>query len=248
MKKILGIILARAGSKGIKNKNIVKLGNKPLISWTIETAIKSKKITDLVLSTDSKKIATLGKKYSINVPFLRPSKFSKDKTPSVDAIEHTINFLKKRGKTYDYVILLEPTSPFRSHYDIDRSINKILNSSANALVSVSKIDSLNPAFLYKKIKKNLLKPIKKIKLKYLRRQDIDPIFFIEGTIYISKISTLLEKRTFCHYNTIGYEVPKWKSIEIDDILDLELARIILKNKKLRKSAWLIILLLQKIKQ
>ena len=102
-------------------------------------------------------IAALGKKYSINVPFLRPSKFSKDKTPSVDAIEHTINFLKKRGKIYDYVVLLEPTSPFRSHYDIDRSINKILNSSANALVSVSKIDSLNPAFLYEKVKKNFQK-------------------------------------------------------------------------------------------
>ncbi len=235
MKKILAVILARAGSKGLKNKNIKKLGNKPLVSWSIDEAKKSKKIDTILLSTDSVKIAKIGKRKKIYVPFLRPKNLSGDKTPSVDALEHSINFLKDKGKKFDYIILLEPTSPFRSYIDIDNSLSKLIKSNASSLVSICKTDSLNPFFLFKK-RKEFLVPIKKAKKKYLRRQDIEPTYFLEGSIYISKISTLLKERSFCHNDTIGYEVPKWKSIEIDDIIDLELAKIILKKKKLRKSA------------
>lgn len=232
MKKTLAVILARAGSKGLKNKNLKKLGNKPLVSWTIDEAKKSKKIDTILLSTDSLKIAKIGKRKKICVPFLRPKNLSGDKTPSVDALEHSILFLEDRGKKFDYIVLLEPTSPFRSYKDIDNSLRKLIKSKASSLVSICKTDSLNPLFLYKKRKEFLL-PIKKTKKKYLRRQDIEPTFFLDGSIYISKISSLLNKRTFCHSDTIGYEVPKWKSIEIDDIIDLELAKIILKNRKLK---------------
>lgn len=234
MKKILAVILARSGSKGLKNKNLRKLGKKPLVSWSIDEAKKSKKIDMILLSTDSQKIAKIGIRKKIYVPFLRPKNLSGDKTPSVDALEHSINFLKDRGKKFDYIILLEPTSPFRSYIDIDNSLNNLIRSNASSLVSICKTDSLNPLFLFKK-RREFLIPIKKSKRKYLRRQDIEPTYFLDGSIYISKISSLLKERTFCHNNTIGYEVPKWKSIEIDDMLDLELAKIILKNRHLRKS-------------
>lgn len=233
MKKILGIILARAGSKGIKNKNIVKLGNKPLISWTIETAIKSKKITDLVLSTDSKKIANIGKKYGVQVPFIRPKKFAKDNSSSVDAIEHAVNFLKNKGLNYDYVLLLEPTSPLRDYKDIDNSIDKIFSKNYDSLASVSKLEAFHPDFLYKKNKIGFLSPFRKSKKKYIRRQDLEPIYFLEGSIYISKITTLMKKRTFYHNKTIGIEMPKWKSIEIDDKIDLVHTEAIIKKKKLK---------------
>ena len=229
MKKILGIILARAGSKGIKNKNIKKLGGIPLLEWTINSALKSRMLTKTILSTDSKKMSALGKKLGVDVPFLRPTRFSKDKSSSIDAIEHAINFLSKNEEIYDYVLLLEPTSPFRTYKDIDSSIKKILASSAESLISICKLDSFNPSFVYTKKAKNFLQPIKKISKKYLRRQDIEPTYFIEGSIYISKISTLLKKRSFSHKKTIGYEVPKWKSIEIDDSLDLILAEAIMKK-------------------
>ena len=219
MKKILAVILARSGSKGLKNKNIKKLGNKPLVSWTIDEAKKSKKIDMIILSTDSIKIAKIGKKKKIQVPFLRPKNLSGDKSPSVDAVEHSINFLKKEGKKFDYVILLEPTSPFRDFGDIDNSIKKLLKTKANSLVSVCKTDTMNPLFLFKK-KKEFLVPLKKTKKKYLRRQDIEPVYFLEGSIYISKISSLLKERTFNQKKTLGVEMPKWKSIEIDDIIDL----------------------------
>ena len=232
MKKILGIILARGGSKGIKNKNIKLINGKPLIYWTIKSALKSKKLSKVILSTDSKKIALIGKKYNLNVPFIRPSKLAKDNTPSVDAIEHALNFLKKSGEEFEFVVLLEPTSPLRSVQDIDKSINKIIMKKADSLVSVCRTDALNPLFLFKK-KKGFLKPVKISKKKYLRRQDLEPTYFIEGTIYISKVNSILKQRTFCHNKTIGYEVPKWKSIEIDDNFDWMVVEAIFKNKRIK---------------
>ena len=228
---ILGLILARSGSKGIKQKNISKLCGKPLIAWTINSALKSKRLTDVILSTDSTTIAKIGKKFGADVPFIRPLKFSKDKSPSIDAIEHAIKWLRKKGKNYEFVILLEPTSPLRDHNDIDLAINKVIKLKAQSLVSVSKAVALHPAYLYKKTKTEKIKPFKTYKKKYIRRQDIEPVYFMEGTIYISKVSTLLKKKTFCHKNTLMYEVPKWKSFEIDDSLDLILVRAIIQNKQ-----------------
>ena len=228
---ILGLILARSGSKGIKQKNISKLCGKPLIAWTINSALKSKNLTDVILSTDSATIAKIGKKFGADVPFIRPLKFSKDKSPSIDAIEHAIKWLRKKGKNYEFVVLLEPTSPLRDHNDIDLAINKIIKLKAQSLVSVSKAVALHPAYLYKKTKAEKIKPFKTYKKKYIRKQDIEPVYFMEGTIYISKVSTLLKKKTFCHKNTLMYEVPKWKSLEIDDSLDLILVRAIIQNKQ-----------------
>lgn len=229
--KILGLILARGGSKGIKEKNIIKLCGKPLIAWTINSALKSTKLTEVMLSTDSPKIAKIGKKLGVNVPFLRPSKYAKDNSSSVDAIEHAIRWLKKRGKIYKFVTLLEPTSPLRDHKDIDKAVSKIIKSKADSLVSVSKAESLNPAYLYKKSKTDKIIPFKFYNKKYIRRQNAETVYFLEGSIYISKVLTLLKRKTFCHKNTLMYEVPKWKSIEIDDSLDLILAKAIIKNKK-----------------
>ena len=233
--KILGLILARGGSKGIKYKNITKLCGKPLIAWTINSALKSKSLTDVILSTDSTEIAKVGKKFGVSVPFIRPSRFANDTSSSIDAIEHAIKWLKRKGKNYEFVVLLEPTSPLREHNDIDQAIKKIIKLKAQSLVSVSKVESINPDHLYKKSNVEKIVPIKSFKKKYIRRQDLEPIYFMEGTIYISKVSTLLRKKTFCHKNTLMYVVPKWKSLEIDDSLDLILAKTIIQNKqKIRK--------------
>lgn len=232
MKKILGIILARGGSKGIKDKNIVKFGNKPLIKWTFDAAKKSKKINKLILSTDSKKIASLAKKNKIEVPFLRPKKFAGDKSKSIDAIEHAIKFFQKQKVVFDYVLLLEPTSPLRTTLDINKSIELIIRNKADSLVSICRVDEINPSFLFKK-KNKRLQPLEKKISNHLRRQDVEPIYFLEGTIYISKTNILFKKRSFCHSNTIGFEVPKWKSLEIDDKTDLEIGKSILKQRKIK---------------
>ena len=233
MKKILSIILARGGSKGIKDKNIKKLGKLPLIAWTIKEALKSKKNLTVYLSTDSKKIANIGKKYGAKIPFIRPKKFAKDTSSSVDAIEHAINFFKKKSLNFDYVLLLEPTSPLRTCQDIDSAINKIKSKNYDSLVSVSKLEAFHPSFLYKQNKKGFLSPLRKSRKKYIRRQDLETMYFLEGSIYISKITTLMKKRTFCHDKTIPFIMPKWKSIEIDDKHDLVMAEAIIKKKNLK---------------
>ena len=233
MKKILSIILARGGSKGIKDKNIKKLGKLPLIAWTIKEALKSKKNLTVYLSTDSKKIANIGKRYGAKIPFIRPKKFAKDTSSSVDAIEHAVNFLKKKQLNFDYVLLLEPTSPLRTYQDIDRAINKITSKNYDSLVSVSKLEAFHPSFLYKQNSKGYLSPFRKSGKKYIRRQDLETMYFLEGSIYISKVTTLMKKRTFCHDKTIPFIMPKWKSIEIDDKLDLVMAEAIIKKKNLK---------------
>ena len=121
-KKILGLITARSGSKGLPKKNIKPLLGKPLIAWSIDVGIKSNYIDDLVVSTDCHEMSRLAKKYEAEAPFIRPKELSTDSASSVDVILHAINWLEKRDRFYDLVVLLEPTSPLRESKDIDRCL------------------------------------------------------------------------------------------------------------------------------
>jgi N-acylneuraminate cytidylyltransferase/CMP-N,N'-diacetyllegionaminic acid synthase len=231
-KKFLCIVPARQGSKGIKNKNIVKLNKLPLLAWTIKSAKKSKYIKEIIVSTDSKKIANIAKKYGGKIPFLRPKKYSTDKASSFDVLKHAINFFKSKKINYDYVVMLEPTSPLRSHKDIDFCLKKVLKDKIDTIVGVSKVVDQHPLFLYSINKKNILVPYVKQKKKlYIRRQDINPLYYLEGSVYVSKISTLLKEKTWYHKKTQPYIVDQWKALEIDDTQDLQLAEFYIKKIK-----------------
>ena len=233
--KILCVIPARKGSKGLKNKNIKKLNNIPLIGWSILAAKKSKLITEVIVSTDSEKISKISKKYGAKVPFLRPKKLATDKSSSFSVLKHAIEFFKKKEIFFDYILLLEPTSPLRDHSDIDMCIKKVLNNKIDTMVSVAQVVSQHPSFLYSFKNKDYLKPyLKNSKKLYVRRQDIKPLYYLEGSIYISKISTLLKEKTFYHNKTCGFKLEKWKSLEIDDIDDFNLAKFYTKNFRLFK--------------
>ncbi len=229
-KKVLCVIPARKGSKGLKNKNIKKLNKIPLIAWSILTAKKCKLITEIVASTDCLKIAKIARKYGANVPFIRPKKLATDKASSFSVLKHAIEFFKKKEVYFDYVLMLEPTSPLRNSKDIDFCINKVQKNNIETLVSVTRVIDQHPSFLYSISKKNILKPyLKKQQKLYIRRQDVSPLYYLEGSLYISKITTLLNKRTWYHKKTQAYEVEKWKSLEIDDIDDFKLAEFYIKN-------------------
>ena len=118
-KKLLAVIPARGGSERIPKKNILNLSGKPLISWTIEAALASKYIDDVVVSTDDNEIFTIAKKYGAKVPFIRPDKFSSNHASSISVVLHVIDFLQKVNESYDYIILLQPTSPLRTVKNID---------------------------------------------------------------------------------------------------------------------------------
>lgn len=216
--RFLCIIPARSGSKRLPNKNIKPLCGKPLLAWSIEAARESKYIDEIVVSTDSKEYAEIAKCFGASVPFLRPKELSLDTTTTFEVLEHCIRFYENLGKWFDYVVLLEPTSPLREKGDIDRAIEKLVGEGrlgARSIVGVCATESANPAFLTH-LENGFIRPYENTDFTPIRRQDIKPVYFFEGSLYISETNTLLEARNFYHHATLGFEVPKWKSLEVDD--------------------------------
>tara|TARA_B100000029_G_C17601926_1_gene966072 strand:+ start:1406 stop:2134 length:729 start_codon:yes stop_codon:yes gene_type:complete len=235
-KKVICIIPARKGSKGLKNKNIKRLMNIPLIAWSILVAKKCNLIDEIIVSTDSKKISKIAKKYGAKVPFLRPKNLATDKSSSFEVLKHAINFYKNKKVFFDYVLLLEPTSPLRDYKDVNLCLKKVLKNKIDAMVSVTKVINQHPIFLYSLNKNNFLKPyLKNQKKLYIRRQDINSLYYLEGSIYISKISTLFKKKTFYHKKTQAFTVDRWKSLEIDDIDDFNLAQFYAMRSNILKN-------------
>jgi len=232
-KTILALIPARGGSKGLPRKNIRPLLGKPLIAWTIEQAKASKYIDRVVVSTDDEEIAEIARKYGAEVPFMRPKELSDDFTVTGDVITHALEFFSKRGENFDLLALLEPTSPLRNAEDIDKSIEILENNEiAEAIVSVCKLESAHPEFNVIIDKQGFIKKAidGSTKFNVLRRQELRDIYFFDGTLYISKIPALIEKKTFYHDKTLAYPVPKWKSLEIDELSDLICVEALLKAR------------------
>ena len=232
--KILGLILARGGSKGLPKKNIKNLIDKPLIAWTIEAALNSKYIDDVIVSTDSQEIKDISNKYGALTPFQRPKELAKDESKSSDAILHALNELEKINKVYDYILLLEPTSPLRETDDIDNSIELLNEKKVGSVVSVTMAEGSHPSFVYEIDSNNYLIPYTGEHPSDLRRQDIKDMYFLDGTIYCSTIKDFKKKKTFYHESTIAYCVPKWKSYEVDDIYDFLIIEAIINYKRKNK--------------
>lgn len=229
-KKILAIIPARGGSKGLPGKNIKELCGKPLIAWSIEHAQKSKYVDEIFISTDSQEIADVAEHFGAPCPELRPAELARDTAPSSEFIVYTLEKMKKEGKSFDYFILLEPTSPLRDVEDVDKSIEMLVdNPVAESVMGVVRAEDSNPAFMVKIGEGGLMIPFMG-KAETLRRQDIPDAYYFEGTVYLSKCDAYMEKKAFYHDKTLPYVVPKWKSFEIDDIIDFTIIEAIMKMK------------------
>ncbi len=231
-KSILALVTARGGSKGLPGKNLRDLCGKPLIAWSIEAARSARCVDDVVVSTDDATIAQISARFGARVPFLRPADLASDTATSIDVVEHAIKHLAAQEQVFDYLVLIEPTSPLREAMDIDAAMERLIASDADSIVSVCRAESIHPAFMYRKDASDRLVPFARQQPGALRRQEIEPLYFLEGTIYASRVSALLDRRSFYHDSTIGYEVPKWKSPEIDDIVDFMLVEAIIKHNGL----------------
>lgn len=230
-KKVLALIPARGGSKGLPRKNIRILNGKPLVGWPIAAAKGSKYVDRVIVSTDDKEIARAAVEQGAEVPFLRPAELAADKAHRTDVIKHAIEFCRQQSQEYDYLVFLEPTSPLTESKDVDSAL-EMLNSKmeiADSIVGVAKAESAHPAFTVIVNKQGLMQPYSGQEFgEALRRQDITDAYFFEGTLYISKVDSFLEKE-FYHKRTLAYIVPKWKSFEIDDIVDFVCIEAIMKN-------------------
>ncbi len=225
--KILGIIPARGGSTRIKNKNVKLLNNKPLIYYTIKESLNSKYISDVCVTSDSKTILDISKKYGIINLVKRNKYLSSNFIPSYPAVLHALLKIEKNNKTrYDYILMLQPTSPFRTSFDIDKCLSKLISSkNFDSAVSVVDVEGHHPERM-KKIKNGkLLNYNNKKEENMLPRQKLEKIYIRNGAIYAIKRKEFVDLKSLVGLNVMPYVMPKSNSINIDDEIDFELAKI-----------------------
>ncbi len=227
---ILGVTLARGGSKGIKNKNLVEIKGKPLIFYTIKEALKTKEITNYIVSTDSSKIKKVAQKYKANVPFLRPKKFSKDNSSSASALKHALIECEKIfNKKFDYVVELMATNPLKKAQDIKSVIKILLKNKSDSVIAVNQLFDHHPARIKKIIKGKLYDFAVKEKLES-RRQDLKPNAFVRsGSIYAMSRRYVMNEKRYFSGKSLAYILPLERTINIDDKNDLIIAKHKIKN-------------------
>jgi len=226
MKKLVAIILARKGSKGVPNKNIKLLNGKPLISWTIEAAIKSKSISKIIISTDDPKIAEISKLYKLEIDSFRPENLSNDEATSDSVVLYE---LKKLTQKFSDVILLQPTSPLRTHVDIENSVNEYFLKKYKSMVSV-KVTSKNVFWCFTLNENGSLRSIVGLENMPKSRQDFPKTYELNGAIKISNINLFLKKETFLNDFTMPYIMDEISSLDIDNLDDFKIAENFFKSK------------------
>ncbi len=231
-KSFLAIIPARGGSKSIKNKNLYIIKKKPLIYYTIKSAINSKYLNTILLSTDSIKIANYVKKFSkIKIPFLRPKKLAGDKILTLPVLKYTLLRYEKIFKNkFDFVVLLQPTSPLRTSNDIDNSIKLLNKKKTDSLISVTSVGANHPLRMKKILKnKRLNNYISQKNTDNMNpRQTLPKVFIRNGAIYIASRELIL-KNKISSKKTIAYEMSEDKSINIDNYKDIILLKHVMKK-------------------
>lgn len=222
-RRILAVIPARGGSKGIPRKNIKEIAGKPLIAWTIEAAKKSVYIDRVILSSEDDEIIEVAKLYGCDVPFKRPENLAQDNTHGIEPILHALEFCQD----YDYVMMLQPTSPLRLTEDIDRFIEHTFEKEAVSCVSISE-PAKSPYWMYKFDSSNQLKPILPEHALIPRRQDLPSVYALNGALYIAKVEWLRQNKNFMSPLTKGYEMPANRSFDIDTLEDFMICEMFLK--------------------
>lgn len=219
---ILAIIPARGGSKGLPKKNILNLKGKPLIAWSIEAAKNSKYINRIIVSSDNEEILNISKQYDVDT-LKRPHQFATDTASSESVVLHTIESLKEK---YDYIMLLQPTSPFRDTQTINKALEIFFNNDADALISVSQTDNkILKAFL--ETEDGYIKGVSNNQYPFMPRQKLPSVYMSNGAIYIIKTELLKKTKSFFTQKTIPYEMDEISSFDIDTQEDFKKAESLL---------------------
>lgn len=222
--RILGLIPARGGSKGIPRKNVKLISGKPLIAWTIEAALRSRQLAAVVVSTDDAEIADVARRYGAQVPFMRPAELAQDGTPGLDPVLHALECLPQ----YDNVMLLQPTSPLRTTEDIDACISLRHRSGAPAAVSVTEPER-HPFWMYTLGQGGGMHPLMNAPA-VTRRQELPPVYAANGALYYTEAGWLRAGRAFITPETVAYIMPADRSVDLDTPLDWKLAELLLKEQ------------------
>lgn len=232
-KSVLAVIPARFGSKGLPKKNLMKLAGQPLVAYPVKAALNSKYVDHVFCSTDSREIANLASIAGADITYSRPENLALDQTPSVDVLLDTLNYFESLNKTYDLILMLEPTSPLTDSVDIDLALEALISRSGEFenLVSIAESIEGHPQFTFRVTGEGNLQPYDKLDWKFKRRQELEKLFFQTGSLYISEVTALKRNKSFISKKTLGFEVPKIKSFEIDDLIDFKIVEMLLLDLK-----------------
>ena len=209
-RRVLGLITARGGSKGLPDKNILPADGRPLIAWTIAAALASRSIDRLVLSSDDERIIEVARSHGCEVPFRRPAELATDSASSMDVVFHALDELPG----HDVVVLLQPTSPLRTADDIDAACRAIESGIAPACVSVCLVEQ-SPYWMYRLDDGARMAPLLDSSSRLARRQELPPVCIPNGAVYVADIAWLRQSRTFIAGETVAHVMPVERSLDID---------------------------------
>ncbi len=228
--RILGLIPARAGSKGIPNKNKKLLAGKPLLQYTVEAALSTTRLTDVVFSSEDESLRKLAKSFGAQVLFERPDALATDTARSIDVVLHALEALETSGKTYDAVCLLQVTTPFRTAKQIDEAVETFQSQQADSLISVIEVPhQYNPHWVFEANQDNCLVLATGDENIITRRQELPKAYVRDGAIYLTDTKVLKEKRSF-YGDTLGYVTADAKMhVNIDTEVDWQRAEALMKN-------------------
>jgi len=232
MLRILGIIPARGGSKGIPRKNIKLLAGKPLLQYTAEAALGSKRLARVILTTEDPEIAELGRKCGLEVPFLRPLELAEDDTPTLPVLQHAVQVLEETGECFDAICLLQPTSPLRTSEDIDACIKLFLEKDADCVMTVLPVPAhYNPHWVYFPGPDGCLHLSTGEPEPIPRRQMLPPAFHRDGSVYVTRRDVLMEKNSLYGSKAAGYSIDPNRSMNLDTMEDWERAEAALSSMR-----------------
>jgi len=214
--RVLGLIPARGGSKGVPRKNIKLLCGKPLLAYTAESALASKRLSRVILSTDDEEIAAVGRACGLEAPFLRPAELAQDSTPTLPVAQHALRMLEEAGDHYDALCLLQPTNPLRRSQDIDACIELLETSNADAVATILPVPAeYNPHWVYFQDERGLLRLSTGEDTPIPRRQSLPQAFHREGSVYVVRRNVLMEGNSFYGSRFAGYLLDPAQSANID---------------------------------
>ena len=225
--RVLGVVPARSGSKGIVGKNTRMLCGKPLLQYTAEAALAARLLSRVILSTEDEEIARVGESCGLEVPFLRPRELAKDETPMLPVVQHAVRWIEDHGERFDAVCLLQPTNPLRRSEDIDECIQLLESTDADAVVTIVPVPAEhNPHWVYFKNGSGLLRLSTGEAAPIPRRQELPPAYHREGSVYVTRRDVLMEANSLYGKSLAGYLIER-SSVNIDGPQDWARAETLL---------------------
>jgi CMP-N-acetylneuraminic acid synthetase len=234
--KVLGVVPARGGSKGVTRKNIVPVLGKPLLVYTAEAALSAKRLARVVLSTEDEEIAQIGRACGLDVPFMRPAELARDQTPTILVLQHVVRKLEAIGQSYDAIFILQPTNPLRRPEDIDGAIELLEQSGADSVISFVDVGEKHPARMkFLTPEGYAVNPPFAEAFEGQRRQDLPKLYLREGSVYVTRRAVLMDQNSVQGHRCRAWIVPQERAFNVDTPFDLFLVEQVLKNRAVRAS-------------